>query len=400
MGIKGLTKLLQEKAENCFKEGTIKSYFGRTIAIDASMTLYQALIAVRMQGMGGQLMDESGEVTSHIINFFYRTIRLMENGIKPIYVFDGKPPDFKSDELKKRAEKREKAEQELKEAEETGDLNRINQMQKRLTKVDKKHVADVQKLLNLMGIPFITAPGEAEAQCAMLVKCGKVYGTGTEDMDALTFGTKKLIRYLTAAEARKLPVIEFDLDKVLDGLNMNMDQFIDLCILCGCDYTTSIRGIGPKKSFDLISKYKSIENIIKNIDITKYPIPENFQYKEARKLFQNPHVDDCKDISLKFKEPKEEELIHYLVDEKCFSKDRVINGIKRLKNSKGKASQKRLDNFFKVLPSQKKKTKNGDKNKKNKKQTIGKKRKKPDSDNNNNNKVKNEGPKKKKQKLS
>ena len=119
MGIKNLTKLIQQYADKSYKEGPMKSYFGRAIALDATMALYQFLVAVR-HGEHGNLTNDAGEVTSHIIGFFYRTIRMMENGIKPIYIFDGKPPDFKAGELEKRKEKREKAQAELKEAEEAG----------------------------------------------------------------------------------------------------------------------------------------------------------------------------------------------------------------------------------------------------------------------------------------
>ena len=124
MGIKGLSKLIQQQTDGkCIKQNEIKSYFGRILAIDASMALYQFLIAVRQAGSDGnyqQLTNDSGEVTSHLIGILYRTIRMCENGIKPVYVFDGKPPDFKSHELEKRKANREKAQQELKEAEKAG----------------------------------------------------------------------------------------------------------------------------------------------------------------------------------------------------------------------------------------------------------------------------------------
>ena len=59
----------------------------------------------------------------------------------------------------------------------------------------------------------------------------------------------------------------------------------------GCDYCESIQGIGPKRAVALIQQYKNIETILQNIDTKKYPVPENWQYKEARELFVNPEVD-------------------------------------------------------------------------------------------------------------
>ena len=143
---------------------------GRKVAVDASMCLYQFLIAVRNEG--AQLTSVDGETTSHLMGIFYRTIRLVENGIKPVYVFDGKPPEMKSGELSKRSERREEAQKELDKATEAGDQANMDKFSRRLVKVTKQHVSEAKQLLTLMGIPFIEAPCEAEAQCAAMVSVG------------------------------------------------------------------------------------------------------------------------------------------------------------------------------------------------------------------------------------
>merc|ERR1712038_594131 len=125
MGIQGLSKLIGDEAPNAIKEGEIKNYFSRKVAIDASMSLYQFLIAVRQDG-GAQLTNESGETTSHLMGMFYRTIRMVDNGIKPVYVFDGKPPQMKAGELEKRKEKREEAENALAKAKEEGNMEEVD----------------------------------------------------------------------------------------------------------------------------------------------------------------------------------------------------------------------------------------------------------------------------------
>jgi flap endonuclease-1 len=225
MGIHGLSKVIGDNAPNAIKEHDIKSYFGRKIAIDASMSLYQFLIAVRQDGQ--VLTNDSGETTSHLMGFFYRTIRMIENGIKPVYVFDGKPPTLKSGELAKRAERREEAQKELVKAEEQGDTEGVEKFQKRLVKVTSQHVDEAKRLLSLMGVPYVVAPCEAEAQCAALAKSGKVFGVATEDMDALTFGSSILLRNVTASEARKLPIKEFNLDRLLVELEMSQTEVIN-----------------------------------------------------------------------------------------------------------------------------------------------------------------------------
>eukprot|EP00116_Pleurobrachia_bachei_P003326 sb/3463588/ len=331
MGIKQLSKVIADISPGAIKQGEMKNYFGRTIAVDASMCLYQFLIAVRNEGSfqvcncfltrpldpiqknyyrirltlnlisqnplvsifvpspnrSFQMTDANGEITSHIIGVFYRTIRMMDNGLKPVYVFDGKPPTMKGGELAKRTERREEAAKELAKAEAAQDQENIDKFSKRLVRVEKHHAEEVKQLLKLMGVPYVNAPCEAEAQCAELVKKGKCFGVGTEDMDALTFGANKLVRHLTFSESRKIPVQEFDLAKVLSESGLSMDQFIDLCILLGCDYCDTIKGIGPKKALTLITEHGSIEEILKKIDQTKYPPPEDWPFDMARKLFQN-----------------------------------------------------------------------------------------------------------------
>ncbi|XP_076817686.1 flap endonuclease 1-like [Clavelina lepadiformis] len=349
MGILGLSKLICDKAPSAVKENLMKNYFGRKVAIDASMAVYQFLIAIRQDG--NQLTNEEGEVTSHIAGMFYRTIRLLDNGIKPAFVFDGKPPQMKSGELAKRAERRQEAEKQLAKAQESGEAEEIEKFTRRLVKVTKEHMADCKKLLRLMGIPVVEAPTEAEAQCAALVKSGKVYATATEDMDALTFHSTRLLRHMTFSEARKMPIQEFVYEKVLQEMEMSHEQFVDLCILLGCDYCEHIRGVGPKRAYDLIKQHKSIDEILKHIDSKKYTVPEGWVYKEARKLFLTPDVSSADNVELKWTDPDEEGIVEFMVKQKGFNEDRVRSGVKKIIKSRQKSTQGRLDDFFKVLPS-------------------------------------------------
>ncbi|ORX89576.1 PIN domain-like protein [Basidiobolus meristosporus CBS 931.73] len=349
MGIHGLTKVIADHAPNAIKSFEIKHLFGRKVAIDASMSIYQFLIAVRQDGQ--QLQNEVGETTSHLLGLFYRTLRMVEHGIKPAYVFDGKPPTLKSGELAKRLERRNAANKNLAEAQEAGDAAGIDKFSRRTVKVTREHNEECKRLLRLMGIPYIEAPCEAEAQCAALCKAGKVYAAASEDMDTLTFQSPVLMRHLTFSEARKMPIDEIHLDKVLEGLELTYDQFIDLCILLGCDYCDSIKGIGPHRAVNLIKQHKSIENILKNLDSTKYPTPEDWPYEAARELFRKAEVADPNEIELKWEKPDSEGLVEFLVKEKGFSEDRVKKGIEKLEKNLKSGTQGRLDGFFKVLPS-------------------------------------------------
>jgi flap endonuclease-1 len=364
MGIKQLFKFLSENANRSIKVQTMENYTGRVLAVDASMCLYQFVVAIRLgaENQHANLMNDAGEVTSHIGGFLNRTLRMLEAGIKPVYVFDGKPPEFKSAELQERKEKREKAEAELKEAVEAGDQEAVLKQTKRTVKVTPKMNQDIRRLLTMMGCPIIEAPCEAEATCAEMVKLGKAYGAVTEDMDVLTFGSNVMIKNLFSTQTGgssgpsttpglkpgQKPVYEVNLDVALDQLDITMDQFIDFCILCGCDYADTLRGIGPHTGFKLIAEHKTIEEVINHVDAEK--VPPNWMYKEARVLFTNPEVIAAEAPELNFDftiEPDYDGLRKFLIEENQFNPDRVEKNIERLKACKKAKTQMRLDSFFK-----------------------------------------------------
>jgi len=225
MGIQGLKRLIADNVPGAIKEGALPNYFGRRIAIDASMFLYSFLVAIRSDS-SQFLTDANGETTSHLQGVFNRTVRLLECGIKPVYVFDGKPPTLKSGELARRSDRKRIATEQLKVAQEQGDTEAIAKLVKQTVKVTPTHNEESMRLLRLMGVPVVQAPCEAEAQCAELCKAKKAWGVGTEDMDALTLGTPLLLRHLTMSEARKLPINEIKLDDVLTGLAMTNEQVL------------------------------------------------------------------------------------------------------------------------------------------------------------------------------
>ncbi|KAI9316242.1 PIN domain-like protein [Dichotomocladium elegans] len=371
MGIHGLTKLLMEHAPDAIKSHEIASYFGRKIAIDASMSIYQFMIAVRQQD-GQMLMNDAGETTSHLMGMFYRTIRMVDNGIKPVYVFDGKPPTMKSGELAKRKARKDEALASLEEANEVGTAEEVARYTKRTVKVTKEHNDECKKLLKLMGIPYVEAPCEAEAQCASLAKRGLVFAAASEDMDTLTFSTPILLRHLTFSEQRKMPIDEVHLDKALAGLQLTHDEFIDLCILLGCDYVESIKGVGPMRAYNLIKEHRTIEKALKHLpEKLRENVPKDWKYDEARELFKKPEVlPDSENIELKWDVPDVEALVDFMVREKGFSEERIRKSCEKLTKNAKSATQVRMTDFFSIKPSsntkpesQKRKVKDeGDKN--------------------------------------
>ncbi|KAK6089894.1 hypothetical protein P3W45_001097 [Vairimorpha bombi] len=344
MGIKQLSQLLKENCKKGIKEKPIQFYSFKKIGIDTSMFIYQFLIAVRADG---NTLGVGDNTTSHIVGMLYRTIRLVESGIIPIFIFDGKPPEMKMYELKKRTGRREKADEDLKKAEELEDKALIEKHEKRKVKVNEEHVNDCKKLLTLLGIPYLTAPSEAEAFCAYLCKKKFIHGVATEDMDALTFGSPILLRNFTASATKKLPIIEYNLELCLKELDIDMPSFIDLCILLGCDYTESLKGIGMKRGLSLIKKHGSIENILKN---EKIELSETFEYEKARDMFSslsNIEVEiDQKDFSIKWDQVNLEEIKAFLVTEKKFDEIRVVKGVEKFLSFRNRSKQSNLDSFF------------------------------------------------------
>ncbi|KAL2444430.1 Flap endonuclease 1 [Exophiala dermatitidis] len=353
MGIKQLYHVIAEEAPDAIKTGEIKNHFGRKVAIDASMSIYSFLIAVRSEGQ--QLMSDTGETTSHLMGMFYRTLRMVDNGIKPLYVFDGAPPKLKSGELAKRFARKNEANEQAEEAKETGTAEEVEKFSRRTVRVTREHNEECRRLLKLMGIPYIIAPTEAEAQCAVLARAGKVYAAASEDMDTLCFNAPILLRHLTFSEQRKEPIQEIHLDKTLEGLGMDRTQFIDLCILLGCDYVDPIPKVGPNTALKLIREHGTLEKVVEFIENDpkkRYSLPEDWPYKDARELFLHPDVRPADDPECDFKweAPDVEGLVQFLVNEKGFNEDRVRNAAQKLQKNVKTAQQSRLEGFFKAVP--------------------------------------------------
>ncbi|KAL2814396.1 PIN domain-like protein [Aspergillus cavernicola] len=316
------------------------------------MSIYSFLIAVRSEGQ--QLMSESGETTSHLMGMFYRTLRMVDNGIKPLYVFDGAPPKLKSGELAKRSARKHEATEAHEEAKETGTAEDVEKFSRRTVRVTREHNAECKQLLKLMGIPYIDAPTEAEAQCAVLARAGKVYAAASEDMDTLCFESPILLRHLTFSEQRKEPIQEIHLNRALEGLDMDRNQFIDLCILLGCDYLEPIPKVGPNTALKMIREHGTLEKVVEAIENDskqKYVMPDSWPYQDARELFIKPDVRDANDPECDFKwdAPDVEALVEFLVKDKGFNEDRVRNGAARLTKNLKSAQQSRLEGFFKPL---------------------------------------------------
>jgi len=352
MGIKNLFGFLTDNAPLSIKETKLEAMTGHVLAVDASMCLYQFLVAVRQGEAQTNLSNADGEVTSHIQGFLSRTVKMLELGIKPVYVFDGKPPELKQHTLAGRAERKAEADADLEAALEGGDAEEIRKAAHRTARMTPQMNADVQELLRLLGCPVILAPSEAEASCAALCAAGKVYATATEDMDTLTFGSPVMLKNLFDTESSrtntKRPVFEINLRTLLEQIDVPMPLFIDFCILCGCDYCGTIKGVGPATAFKLLKTHGSLEKAIASLDASKRPDAEDWPIEATRALFTHPEVVDVESVQLSWGSADAAGLRAFLVGKHSFNEARVNKYIERLQACRASGSQTRLDAFFRV----------------------------------------------------
>ncbi|MCD6509699.1 MAG: flap endonuclease-1 [Thermoprotei archaeon] len=309
---------------------------GKVIAIDAYNALYQFLANIR-QPDGTPLMDSRGNITSHLSGLLYRTINLLETGIKPVYVFDGKPPEVKELEILRRIKLKEEAAKKYEEALARGDYEAARKYAVRTSKLSTEMVNDAKKLLDLMGIPWVQAPSEGEAQAAYMVKRGDAWAAASQDYDSLLFGAIRLIRNLTITGRRKLPrknvYVEvkpelIELEEVLRRLGITHEQLVEVAILIGTDYNPEgIKGVGPKTALKLIKTYGSLEKALKVVKEAKFPV-DPMRIKE---LFLKPSVTDR--YQLTWEKPDAKGLMEFLCREHDFSSERVRRAIERASKS-------------------------------------------------------------------
>ena len=313
---------------------SFKDLEGRVVSIDAFNTLYQFLSTIRQRD-GRPLTDEHGNVTSHLSGILYRNSSMIEKDIKPIYIFDGKAPERKSETQAKRREVRDEAEQIYKEALKAGDTEKARKFAMRSSKLSPEIIESSKKLLTLMGIPYVEAKGEGEAQAAYLVANGDAYAVASQDYDCLMFGAKRVVRNL--AVSSNLGDLEFyQLDKVLRQLNVTREELVDMGILIGTDFCEGLKGVGAKTALKLAHNGQLKEKIA---ELQK---ESTHDLDEVRDIFLKHNVNT--DYKIKWEKPDKDKLIEFMCYEHGFSVERVSKASDRLKNLN--SSQGSLDAWF------------------------------------------------------
>ena len=323
---------------------SIEELSGQRIAIDGYNVLYQFLTSIR-QADGSLLSDSEGRVTSHLSGILFRFSNLVANGLRICIVFDGKPPLLKRDLLEERRQRKIKAQIEWEAALEAGDMETARTKAQQTTRLDSKMIEESKKLLDFLGIPWIQAPSEGEAQVAHLLSTGKVDYGASQDFDTVLFGASKLVRNLTLSGRRKLPKQQkwvevspeiIEVEKSFKVLGLNREQLVDVAILMGTDFNNGIDGIGPKKGLKLLQECsnaeKALEKIGKKID----------NLDEIRSLFLDHPVED---FDPEWQSPDSSSVISFLCNNYSFNKSRVEKALEKYVHARNPSRQLTLGDF-------------------------------------------------------
>jgi flap endonuclease-1 len=339
---------------NCRRNITISDLSGKTIGFDAYNTIYAFLARIRDKSTGGgYFTDSEGHVTSHLLGLFPRLTYFLQNDVKPVFIFDGKPPIIKANEISYRKERKKIAEEKRDVAIADGKLEEASKYAQATSKMTPGILKDAKTLLQLLGIPVIQAPSEAEAQGAIMNQKGLIQAMASQDYDSFLFGCPTVIRNLSISQRRKIPnqqrfveisTEQVEFNELLQELGLkSREQLILLGILVGTDYNPKgIKGIGPKTALKLVREHSNLSSLQNHLE-SKYSMDDILPYSLATLLdcFKSPESDP--NLNFAFSKPQPKKLSEFLVEDRDFRPERIQNSLKILKRI---SKQNTLDQFF------------------------------------------------------
>lgn len=347
MGIKGLPLLIKEETRGAaVRHIAFSKLHDKRIAVDAPLIINQVVRGIRSK-TGRDLRNSKGVLTSHLYGLLKKIIRCFENNIRLVFVFDGKCPEIKNHTVKTRKASREKAQEAMDTVE--VDSESYSRFFSQSYKLSEDEITEAKILLDLMGIPHITAPGEADAVLSWLaVRCNDddqpyVDGVASDDSDMLVLGTPYLYKDMLKFTGRDHIVTILKLRKFLTIANLSHKQFIDLCVLIGSDYSEKLPDVGAKTALRLIRQHRSLTNIHKYYRKHHEMTPELetiFQnMKLARNYFRNAlqELDEMEDFNIDMQdlalhEAKILELVDFLCNRHEFDTGKVGEDIIKLQH--------------------------------------------------------------------
>lgn len=325
---------------------SLEAFNGKVVAIDAYNSLYQFLTTIR--DIDGQLLsDLDNRVTSHLSGLLHRNANFLSIGIKPVWIFDGKPPSLKAAEIERRRSSKMTASIRYEQARQGGDIELARKYAQQTTVIQDTMIEDSKEFLDLFGIPTVQAPSEGEATAAHLTITGQAWASASQDYDSILFGAQRLVRNFTSGGRRKVPNQNYyitvepemmHLSSILKLHGISREQLVDVGIMIGTDFNPSgMPRIGPKTAIKMIKKHSRLEDIPRiQDDLADTP------YEEIRRIFLEPDVADVQDVI--FGSIQYEEILRYLT-ERNFTETRILQTLNRMKKTISKKSET-LDKWF------------------------------------------------------
>ena len=325
----------------------LESFSSKVVAIDAYNAIYQFLAIIRGPD-GLHLSDSEGRVTSHLSGLLYRNVNFLSLGIRPVYVFDGRPPSLKTAEIERRKQVKKDATVKYEKAVADGNMEDARKFAQQTTSMRDTMIQDSKILLDRFGIPYIDAPSEGEATAAHLTATGQAFASASQDFDSVLFGAKRLVRNFTNSGRRKVPNRNTYIDvepemievqKTLESLGLSREELVDVGILIGTDFNPDgFDRVGPKTALKMIRQHSRLEDVPQIQEQLR-----GIDYEQIRGIFLRPEVADVGKIE--FGSVDYGGITDYLAGERDFSEDRVNSSLGRLKKALDRKSHS-LDQWF------------------------------------------------------
>lgn len=304
----------------------LKTMGGSVAVVDGYIQLHQFLNSIRDHETGEYLKNENGDVTSHLVGWFYRFGSVIDAGIRPVVIFDGGYPDLKQDEVDSRQESRQKAQQKFEEAKEEGDTEKMKKYAAQRISVDEDIVESTKELLDAMGIPTYIAPSEADPQCVQLMKEGVADYSITQDYDHLLYGADYILQNFNKDSGDVI-----SLQETLENNELSHEELVWYGILLGTDYNSSPHGVGPKRAMNIINGSDDFGDVISGAQ--SYDDIDVDTWWEVHDWFESPDVDEGLDPT--WEKPDTELLRDMLINKYEFSENRVNSKLEGIDSTLG-----------------------------------------------------------------
>jgi len=318
MGISNLNKFLRKKCPSVFKEIHISEFAYKKVAIDITLFL------CKFKAVCGE---------NWVTAFINLVASLRRNEIHCVFIFDNGAPDEKSGEREERKKQQEQIKKKVFDLEtafekytNTGEIDvslrelyekmpdseknvprllmtrknneidmkaveqKIKKMKNYILNITANDFEIAKELFEKLHVPYYLAALEAECTCADLCRRGYVDAVLTEDTDVLAYGSPVFLSKINTTDDT---CVQINHDDVLRELNITHSQFLDLCIMFGCDYNKNIHKVGIETSYKYLKTYGSIDNIEKELKLDV----SSLNHIRCRELFtQYGRIDIPKNI--------------------------------------------------------------------------------------------------------